>query len=86
MAMISFCGVTGKMFRGSNTETSAWTSCREKERPAATGSCFGCPLRLEGFRKHNNEAYKWGNIPVAGWGASTKTRRACGEMVRNPGS
>lgn len=91
MAAIYFCGATGKMFRGAALEHEQWQACSEVERPAATGSCYGCALYLFGKRQHQHEPYRWNapeprllpiGIIVAGPGGSVANRRRCGAIVR----
>ena len=68
MAMICFCGATGKMFRGRATPRSEWLRCEEAERPPPRfegtdeerrDNCLECPLYLHGFRKRNDVPYRW---------------------------
>lgn len=86
MAVMNFCGATGKMFRGRVTEKTEWEKCVEAERPVES-SCLQCPLYLQAFRRHNNEPYRYGRVVVAGKSLDKKQLREnrlhCGRGVRN---
>lgn len=86
MAVMNFCGATGKFFRSLVTEQTAWEECAAPERPTMP-TCFGCPLYLQAFRQHNDEPYKCGGFVVAGNPALDKARLLgnrlhCGEIAR----